>query len=217
MKKQDNSNEKKTTEENSEKKERRFAYAYKQKNTSETFWNLLRINNNLTLKELSELTGYKIGNLSLWLTGKYRPDDNVIKVLCDLFNVPFDEGKLQFEMGFNTYHHRKIGNEPPEKACEWVREDIEKYSPKKIEPAKKPVVKEEEVKLEEKHTPVGKSIFELVYGKLSFEAFDNLVTIMSLAEIRPDVNFTEAILKEIYGKVDYDDYQLIMKLIGRTE
>lgn len=217
MKKQDNSNEKKTTEENSKKNERRYAFAYKRKNTSETFWNLLRINNNLTLSELSELTGYKVGRLSQWLTGNLKPHDCEIKVLCDLFNVPFDEGKLQFETGYNTYHHRKNGNEPPEKACTWVREDIEKYSPKKIEPAKKPTVEEEEAKLEEKHTPVGKSIFELVYGKLTFEAFDNLVTIMSLAEIRPDVDCTEAILKEIYGKVDYDDYQLIMKLIGRTE
>lgn len=75
-----------------------MAYAKK-----DTFWNKQRVEKGLTLKEISELVGEKEKTVSAYFTGFLMPSDSTIKTLCDLFDVDFHTGNLEFQHAHRDY------------------------------------------------------------------------------------------------------------------
>jgi transcriptional regulator with XRE-family HTH domain len=130
MTKQNNSNEKATEKnENSQIKKRQIG-AYTRKNTSETFWNLLRVENGLKIREIAEMTGFSIGMISNWFNGVAMPNENQIKEICKLFEVDYETGKNQFEVGYRRFHGRndKTISTPPRTASNGEHEMVAEYA-----------------------------------------------------------------------------------------
>ena len=75
-----------------------MAYAKK-----DTFWNKQRVEKGLTLKEISELIGEKEKTVSAYFTGFLMPSESTIRTLCDLFDVDFHTGNLEFQHAHKQY------------------------------------------------------------------------------------------------------------------
>ena len=78
-----------------------------------TFWTKKRLENGLTLEDLSELMKIGYSTLSKELTGeKAMPPENVAK-LCELFDVGLREGKRQAKIAHSAWvvSHRLTEND----------------------------------------------------------------------------------------------------------
>lgn len=75
-----------------------MAYAKK-----DTFWNKQRVDKGLTIKEISELIGEKEKTVSAYFTGFLMPSESTIRTLCDLFDVDFHTGNLEFQHAHKQY------------------------------------------------------------------------------------------------------------------
>ena len=187
--------------------------ACKKNNTSDTFWNLLRVEKNYKLDELSDVTGHTRWDISNWFTGKRMPNDYIIQEFCDLFGVNFKEGKLEFERGYATFHGRdgKTIATAPRKACKDVVDKVNAVvsRDKTVEPVKTSV----EVKVEtEPETPTTRSkiqrISERLYGVLNYADFITMTVMWNRDKS------LEAILTWLYGKVDVMLFCDIAKIVN---
>ncbi len=61
-----------------------------------TFWNVTRVNNNLTLKEVSELIGVPESTCGRYFAGLAVPPENTVDKLCELFDVDRIQGMREF-------------------------------------------------------------------------------------------------------------------------
>lgn len=69
----------------------------------DTFWNKQRVEKGLTLKEISELVGEKEKKVSAYFSGFLMPRESTIRTLCDLFDVDFHTGNLEFQHAHKQY------------------------------------------------------------------------------------------------------------------
>ena len=60
------------------------------------FWNELRRNSKLTLKDISEITNIPTPTLSTYFTGRIIPNEKVLEALCNLFGVDKEKGHAEF-------------------------------------------------------------------------------------------------------------------------
>lgn len=74
------------------------AYARK-----DNFWSKTRVENNVTLKEVAVAIGQNEKIVASYFSGFLMPHDAQIKGICDLFDVPFSKGKLEFENAHSKY------------------------------------------------------------------------------------------------------------------
>ena len=63
---------------------------------SNTFWSKKRCDNNLSIKDLSDLLGSSYTQTSKYLTGQTIPPEPAMHKICELFDVEFDVGKKEF-------------------------------------------------------------------------------------------------------------------------
>lgn len=75
-----------------------MAYAKK-----DTFWNKQRVEKGFTTKEVGELIGEKDKTVSAYFTGFLMPSESTIRALCDLFDVDFHTGNLEFQHAHRQY------------------------------------------------------------------------------------------------------------------
>ena len=68
-----------------------------------TWWNRKRIDNNMTFDDIQDVTGVPAPTMSKHFSGAKMPTDGRIKILCNLFDVDFDEGKKHFEEACAAY------------------------------------------------------------------------------------------------------------------
>lgn len=207
-----NPNEEKTTGENNqiEKFEKRQRKASSKKNTSDTFWNMLRVENNCQLSDLVEATGYKMYKISGWFTGKWMPSDSVIEEFCSLFGVDFDTGKLEFERGYSIFHSRdgKTVSTRPRRANKEVLDKVSTYSD-----VHSNAISIEPVAKTETDDKVQK-ITEILYGKLSYSDFMQLA--IQLAITTDSKAQLENILTWAYGRrgIDVDVFIKIAAIVN---
>ena len=69
----------------------------------DNFWSKLRVERNLTTKEIADYLGEGEKKTSAYFTGFLLPDDNTIRQLCDLFDVDFNTGNLEFQHAHRQY------------------------------------------------------------------------------------------------------------------
>ncbi|MBR3117703.1 MAG: helix-turn-helix transcriptional regulator [Oceanobacillus sp.] len=68
-----------------------------------TWWNRKRIDSNMTFDDIQDITGVPAPTMSKHFSGAKMPTDGRIKILCNLFDVDFDEGKRHFEEACAAY------------------------------------------------------------------------------------------------------------------
>ena len=69
----------------------------------DNFWSKLRVERNLTVKEVAEYLGENEKKTSAYFTGFILPNDNAIRQLCDLFDVDYGAGNLEFQHAHRQY------------------------------------------------------------------------------------------------------------------
>ena len=186
--------------------------ANQKRKTSDAFWNLLRIKNNMTLEDLSDVTGYKIYNISNWFTGRTMPNDSEIKVFCDWFGVPFEKGKLEFQNGYTIYHggHGTITKEP-RKATQGTLEDVSEYAEnKEIESVEErhKALEEEARKLyfDDVKDTNKEAIISTLFYELSYEEWRRL-------DNEYDSTDPMAILRGLYQKASFETFMRVAQLL----
>lgn len=152
----------------------------------DTFWNKLRVEKGLTTKEIGELINEDGKKISAYFTGFLMPEENVIRELCDLFDIDYHTGNLEFQHAHRQYkaeHHCTL-----------------KYSSRPVK-----------VHLGKKHKRqlnTIEDILESLYAVLSCSEFLSIYNALigsSDGSIDP--------FAIIYNKVDYDTYKKIEEII----
>lgn len=95
--------------------ERNWDSSKKTQHFYNTYWNNLREKNNLSLNEISEMTGISCVTISSNFSGRYMPSKNSLEKYCKLFEIPIDEGKAQFKKAHEEFiaMHSTAQPEPP--------------------------------------------------------------------------------------------------------
>lgn len=77
----------------------------------DTFWSKKRVENDITVVELANYLNRSRAITGAYLTGFAMPDNDVIKALCNFFDVDLFEGKKEFENAHKRYfaeHNRTL-------------------------------------------------------------------------------------------------------------
>lgn len=153
----------------------------------DTWWNRKRVEANVQVKDLAQMFNKSHGTVGGWFTGEFLPHEDEIYKLCDLFDVDHNTGFTKFLEAHGNYvaQHKKgrkaIVNMPDKN-----EEDLSMIESQKVESQKV-------------------DIFSLIYGKVSYEAFN--------AFIQACANKQDP-LKYVYGKVSFEEYQKIVEVIN---
>lgn len=156
-----------------------------------TFWTKKRMENNLTLEDLSELTGINYSTLSKELTGEQMPPLVHISKLCELFSVDLDEGAMQAKKAHTAWvgSHNLAKN-----ALEEQKPTISEVKP--ITPV--PVV------TEKANFESSDDVLRKVYGNISYDDF--------LIIQEKGVGSKET-LRILYDKIDFDTFMKLLDVI----
>ena len=150
------------------------------------FWSEQRVKNNMQIKEVAEAIGRTESVVGMYFSGQNMPDDTTIRQICDLFDVPFDDGQLEFQHAHKNWKANhgeglKFSAKVP------YQKKTKKIAPTSINTAE--------------------DVLNALYGELpcnDFVAIYNLI-------MGNDTNVDP--LAILYGKVDYETYCAIIKLI----
>lgn len=214
MKELNNSNEKKT---NGTTDSNIIGYGVKRRKasqrskTSDTFWNLLRIKNDMQLSDLADVTGFKVYRISNCFTGRDMPNDTEIKVFCDWFGVPFEKGKLEFKNGYTVYHggHGTI-NKEPRKATQSTIEDVQEYTKKETSVSNEN--KYEDLEKEARNIyyqdvkDLNKdAVMAILFYELSYEEYKRI-------ETEYETTDPEMILRGLYKNASFETFMRIARI-----
>ena len=181
----------------------------------ETFWNVVKEESGLTLKEIAEGIGKKNNQrlVGKYFTGELMPKDATITTICNLFDVDFEQGKEEFKKASLAWRSKRTERQTKAKV---VKEEVATETPV-VNMPKEPIVIEKDgrtlvptksapAKVEPKKIDTS-NIESLIYGKIDYDEFEAIRTILrkNTAKGMP--------LEKIYGKVDCDTYNKVYDLI----
>ena len=169
----------------------------------DTWWNRLRVEKNITYKDLATYMECSISHVGGIFSGQKIPERDDLYNLCDLFDVDYAEGEQRF-----LDDHLKWVSEKKAKARaitntnEKKKTSVKKKS-KRVHSDKKMTAVETDntvcdTPTEETHTV---DVLEVLYGKVGYENFTQILNAVKSGETD--------ILKLCYGKVSYDEYKVI--------
>lgn len=69
----------------------------------DNFWSKTRVENNLIIKDVATAIGEDEKLVASYFSGFLMPHDASIKRICDLFDITFSKGKLEFENAHSKY------------------------------------------------------------------------------------------------------------------
>lgn len=174
----------------------------KAKGSKETFWNKLRIKNSLRIKDVAEMLGISIGTIGSWFSGQSVPNADNVKIICKLFEVPYDKGYGEFILANQKWDlekgHRKISMYSPETI---IVDDAEGTKKAKKTKAKKEKPQTEVPQVQKDYT----KIVKYLYGRLSFADYMQLQTYLA-DNVDP--------MPYLYGKVSFDEYVEVMSILN---
>ena len=156
----------------------------------DNFWSRKRVEAGLHVKELAGMLNMPYSTVGEYLSGQLIPPDNVIKALCELFDVNYDTGALEFQRANRAWksmrEHKdyKVINTNTLRAEALVPE-VDK---------KEPVI------------DYRTKFLKAVYGCVSYEQYEELKHYV-------EVEGADT-LRYLYGKIDYDLYQRISSLLS---
>lgn len=152
----------------------------------DTFWSKLRIEKDLSLQDIADIVGLSDASIGQYFSGATIPPDRTLMDICDLFDVDYETGRLEFERA--------------NRAWKAEHDKTLKYS------ARVPYQKKRKAP-EHKDISNAEDVLNAIYSKVScsdFVAIYNLI-MGNTTDVDP--------LEILYGKVDYDTYYKIIKII----
>lgn len=164
------------------------------KKTNETFWNVLRAKNGLTLGDVAELTGINRTTVSAHFLGRWCPNEYQINRYCDVFDIDPKTARLEFDktrtmfMGSQRIDNHGQKREMTSATAEKIEKEI-----------KKETFKVEVDRSKEINTA---SIINKMYGHLSRGDWDKLRFVLGNSESID----RDTILDLIYNQVPIDVY-----------
>lgn len=166
-------------------KNTKAAYARK-----DTFWNKQRVEKRLTFRELSEILGESDKRIAGYFSGFLLPNDTTIKQLCELFDVDYNTGNLEFQHAHRQYKaEHKLG--------------LAYSSKKKSTTSNKKVTK--------KDITSDEDILDALYGVLPRKEFLDIYKALYIA-VDDSIDYRRI----LYNAVDYDTYCTINKVIEES-
>lgn len=93
----------------------------------DTFWNKIRVEKGFTIRDVSEYLHKSEAQTGMFFSGQLMPNDVVCKQLCDLFDVDFNTGNIEFqhahrawkaEMNLSLKYHAQKKTETSDKSVE---------------------------------------------------------------------------------------------------
>lgn len=154
----------------------------------DNFWSKKRVENGVTLKDVAKLIGSTETAVGMYFSGQLMPNESIIRALCDLFDVDFNTGYVEFQ-----HAHRNWKAE---------RHSTVKHSVK----MNKETVCDEVAEIPcEDATKNVETILEQLYGELSCKDFVAVYDCIMRGR-QNTVNLAEL----IYGKFDFITYNKIL-------
>lgn len=179
---------------------RSHAYAFK-----DNFWNKKRIEGNYKISDMAELLECPYSTAGAYFGGVMMPREDAIKKLCEFFGVDEIEGTREFLNAHKAYDAEKqkgrklkIKAEEPEPTKTTPIKQLDTFE--KVEEPKAP----EPITRKDKKDIDYSSVFEIVYGKLSFSDYAEFTTSLQYHSLTSALQF-------IYGKVDFATYTEVYK------
>jgi len=83
--------------------ERKWDSTRKTQHVYKTFWNELREKNNLSLEDISEMTGIRVAVISTNFSGRNIPRRPALEKYCKLFDISLEQGKEEFQKAHEQY------------------------------------------------------------------------------------------------------------------
>ena len=166
---------------------------------TDTFWAKKRLEAELSIEDVAEAVGAKRSTIGNSFLGVFVPSDELIRKLCDLFDVDFEEGKAEFIKAHNEKHSKKL-----QKPLVDITE-----VPTVTESEKQA---EASVNVEPEDTPsvspvnLGSDLLQLIYGKLPYAEFMEIVVITK-------GGYAKDPLQTLYGRVDFDTFNKIAEVL----
>ena len=199
-----------TKTEKKTRKPRVVTKTYTRKNTSMTFWNQLRVENNYNLKDLSDVLGVTPGRLSAVFTGMKMPSRTFSDRCCELFGVDPIEGWKQFEIGYDVYHntHGKSVTVEPRVVNPVIKADVKKYvnqSSTTVEP-----VIDHQVDIPKQFRPADRSMDDLLITLMGAMQPADFVELVHKVDER-SVDWSN-VFDRVYGKIDVKTFIKLVRL-----
>ena len=191
------------------------AFCYK-----DTFWNKKRIEQNIKVKEISELLGCPYSTAGAYFSGLCIPEENDIKTLCEFFGVDIILGQREFINAHKEYdalQKRELkysARKKPTKTTPISKHDtfekIEETKPindlPKLPTDITSTTNKTPINDEKSDEDCFKDITKELYGKLSFDDYNEFMRLIVMES-------NKSALKFIYGKIDFDTFLKITKRI----
>jgi transcriptional regulator with XRE-family HTH domain len=180
---------------------RSTAYTFKS-----TFWNKKRVENNITIVELAKLFGVSRASMGAYLSGYLLPKDDIIKQMCEFFEVDPILGAREFRNAHNAWDAEKVKTL---KASAGNRHKSQLNANEESEPTVPPVTVSEYKTITEDRA-ICSDILRATYKKVDYDEYEKLSDYL--------FNGTGDPLEVVYGKVDLKTFRTIEKALeSRTE
>lgn len=149
-----------------------------------TFWNELRVKYGYSYQDISDILDKDATTIGKWFTGQSIPPRKHSDELCDLFGIDHDTGYSEF-VEFHTMwkSSRKSKNTESMPMVEIGFESDRDPEPKNEQPI---ALNSTNIKM-----------LKTVYGKFSFEDYENLRTLMLEGDDPREI---------LYGKISFEEY-----------
>lgn len=150
----------------------------------DNFWSKLRVDKNITVREIAEMLGMKEKAISAYFTGFIMPDEDTVRELCELFEVDFNTGYLEFQ-----HAHKN-------------------YTPSKRTSTSYTHTPSLDTTTDEHYLGTTLGLLERLYTVVPFKDFITLFTLFSSV---PDGKVNVAELA--YKQVSFDTYMLLLRIV----
>ena len=156
----------------------------------DNFWSRKRVEAGLHVKDVANLLNMASSSVGEYLSGQFIPPVPIIRAFCDLFDVDYDTGELEFQRAHRAWKSMREHKDYKVISAETLRAEVLVPEVAKEEPAV---------------TKFMEDLYSVIYGKVTYEQYE---------EIRKGKFDGVRILSYIYGKVDYATYIELEELLG---
>lgn len=153
----------------------------------DTYWNNLRVERNIKVKEIAEYLNVSLTSAGGYFSGQLMPKDLQITQLCGLFDVPVDVGREEFKKAHALWKSERKRSGIKVQSGKFERK---KSAQKTVEPT----------------TIDNTDIIKMLYGKLPYDVFVAVGELISSNDI-------DTALKQLYGRVSCNEFIMIWRAL----
>ena len=101
----------------------------------DNFWSKQRVEKGMTIREIAEFLGKGDTQVGMYFSGQQMPGEYVIRTLCELFDVEYNKGELEFQHAHRAWkadHERVLVHSAPQPAIPMqsvVKSEIKQNKP----------------------------------------------------------------------------------------